>query len=625
MFRILLSFLLAIVAPAQVSAQFANSYGTSGFTSGGSGGSVTPTTISGATRAQVPFDTGAVGTNHIISTRIYDFPMQTCTAPQADYANIWVNAAIAGAGQETALGTSTNLKISYLTGVNATQANTAAGYNQSGATLVQVTWSNVVNDSTAAGNIQKLDDTVTPSTLTPKTFAQMQADGGAISGNTLTVPSGYVVTHDPAVGVTLTAQTAYAIQLESDRPVQQTALTAVQVGTTVTITVASTANYRTGNKLNFSGFTPSTYNTTASTPATITVVDGTTLTYQRTAGLGAVTVLGNIQSTKPNTVRSQSTVATNGFGDIQATSTAAASTPNTSTNWSAFNTSITGDNASMEGVARVACTSAAGKKVIALFGDSIAAQVNDANQANPTGSVIKGDQYGATGAFKRAFTLAGYPFYSVAVPGTAANTENSFGGGLVRQYLARGAHGLMVEMVHNDVSAAANGAALIAIEKTYWATLRAAVPTSTRLVAITMSPLTTQVSGSQWNARNAGAQSCTGSFALSGFVYTSWNPYILGTLVPANGDPDAGIDFAQYLSNVGGGGATVPIDCLWVADGTPFFGTGDGTHGTLNTYSAAAVPIAADLPTKFFVNWLLKRDLVPASNDNDPIWLAKAA
>jgi len=34
-----------------------------------------------------------------------------------------------------------------------------------------------------------------------------------------------------------------------------------------------------------------------------------------------------------------------------------------------------------------------------------------------------------------------------------------------------------------------------------------------------MSPLTTQVSGSQWNARNAGAQSCTGSFALSGFVY----------------------------------------------------------------------------------------------------------
>ena len=82
----------------------------------------------------------------------------------------------------------------------------------------------------------------------------------------------------------------------------------------------------------------------------------------------------------------------------------------------------------------------------------------------------------------------------------------------------------------------------------------------------------------------------------TGIAYT-YRDYLMGTLVPANGDPDAVLDFAQYISN-SLTGAFVAIDGLWPANGTDYWGTGDGTHPTLNTHAAASIPMAADLPSR---------------------------
>jgi len=95
--------------------------------------------------------------------------------------------------------------------------------------------------------------------------------------------------------------------------------------------------------------------------------------------------------------------------------------------------------------------------------------------------VIKGRSIRRHAALsKRAFTLAGYPFYSVGPCLERRPTpKTSFGGRLVPAVFARGAHGLMVEMVHNDVSAAAKRRGAHCLSKRpIGATLRAAGATS---------------------------------------------------------------------------------------------------------------------------------------------------
>lgn len=642
---------------------------------GNGNSSVAPTVASGSVRAMVPFTVGASGALNVTSARVYDFSNIDITAPELEYFNGWVSATIVGSAQEIATGTETKLKLSLLTGVNATQANTAGGYNQSGATLTACTWTLLAADSTGTtGRIMKLDDSVQPPTFVAKTFAQMQTDGGALTGNQLTVPSGYYVRTDPVSAATLAARTAYAVQIEEDRPVSQTASAAVLAGTVLTVTVPTTARYKTGNKLSLAGFTPTTYNTTAGTPVPITVVNATTLTLElkgaitvsiaspgvvtdpthglvatdqviltwtgsaptglvsgntyfvktvlttdtytvsatsggavintsgsqsgyvtRTkTGIGAVSVLGSVQANKPLIARAQSTVASNAFGDIITTNATTAAVSNTSTNWSAVSTAATADGVSMSYVARIHGTSIAGKRTVSLFGDSIAAQVNDENQANPTGAFLKGDQYGGLAAFKRAMNISGYPYFSVAVPTTLVGTVNTYGGNLVRQWIARGCSAIISEDVHNQVFAVTTLAELKAAEQAFWATLRTTYP-GVAIVAITPSPTTAQVSASQWNARTAGAQSQSGGFIFpTGIAYT-YRDYLMGSLVPANGDPDKVIDFAQLISNALAG-TFVAIDGYWPSDGTAFWGTGDGTHPTLNTHAAAATAMAPLLP-----------------------------
>lgn len=676
--RLLVGLLALVLASPVPAAAFGLGHlGSRGGFGAMGGGSPKPATIvSASIRSGAPYSIGASGALNVTSARIYDFPVGAVVNPQVEYANIWVNSAREGAAQEQCAGTQTILKLSLLTGVNATQANTGAGYNQSGATLTSLSWSQLAAD--VPGYLMKLDETVNPPTFTAKTFAQFQSDGGALASNTLTVPSCYYVRTDPAAAISIPAKTAYAIQQEEDRPAQQTASVASMTGTTVSITVPTTARYRTNDKLALASFTPTTYNTPASAPVPITVTSGTTLTlelrqsvsvsiaspavvtdptngsaandeltltwtgtpptgltsggtyyvktvldtnsytvsatpggavintsgsqsgivFRRKSNLGTVTVLGNMQAQKVLNARAQSTVASNGFGDIQTTAATTAAVSNTSTNWSSVSTSGTPDGTNMIYVARVTGTSPSGKKSIAIFGDSIACCTNDANQANPSGAFLKGDQYGGLGAIRRAATIGNYPFFMVAIPGTLPATENSYGGGLMRQWVARGASGIINEHVHNEVFVVSTLGQLQTSLRTYNTAIRAAVPTSTKLIAVTPTPTTAQVSASQWNARNAGAQLQSGPFIFpTGIAYT-YRDYLMGALNPAIGDPDGYIDLAQYVSNALTG-ATVAVDGYWPTDGTAFWGTGDGTHPTLNTHGPiVANPIAADLSLK---------------------------
>lgn len=552
---------------------------------GRAGGSVAPTVVSASIRSQVPFEVQAVSSNNLNGIRVYDFSSVNIQNPSGEYWNGMVLSTLASAPQEIDGLSPVTIIASLLTGVDATQGQ--SGANQSAATLTPLSWSNVKND--VAGYLFKKDGTAA-------TYAQFVADGGSVTtttnaNDTLNCPTwGYYCKFDRPTGVTIAALTAYALQINETRPAPLAISSCSQSGTTVTVVTTNPHGLLNSERRHMAGFTPSGYNTVVNNAGVvITVVDASTFTYQATGGLGVVTVLGTVQALRPTAIRTQTVPATeNPFGDVAQTEAAFTNTPVNSKNW-LNNMALQTGNLLCPYFARIDGISPTGKKFVAVKGDSIFEGVNDGNTLNPSGSHLKGDAYGALNFTKRALRSAGYSYTSAAVPGTAPGTENTFGGGAIRNLIGRGCAAIIDGHMHNSITATGTYSALLTLMQTYWAADRAANP-GAKLISVTPVPLTT--SSDSWATRVN--QSNSGAFlTTTGYVYANLIPYLLGTLIPANGDPDAVIDANAILMALDSGSDR----SKWPATGTAFGYASDGTHPCFAASAGMAPGIASVLPT----------------------------
>lgn len=594
MFRILLSFLLAIVAPAQVSAQFANSYGASGFTSGGAS-AVTPTTVSCQTRGGVPTLVNQVGAANVIQSRVIGFTNVDCATPHVEFTNVFVNTGISNGPQEIGTGSSTKLRVSFLYPFNATLGNTVGGYNQSAtATPYQLTWNNVLNS--VAGSIMKLTPG-NPSIFVQRSFAQMQSDGGDVSGNQITVPNLYYVASDAAPGLTITADSpSYAYQMEQDKPPQQSVSAAIESGTTVTLTVPDTSRYITGESYYINGFIPSGYNSTsAGQPSQITVLNGTTVTYQAAAGLGAVTTLGTVRAIYAANDYAQATAAyPNPFGDIIANDIATPRVANNSANWSAVNTALTGNGQPLAGVVAVFGVNSTAHKMVAVTGDSLAEGVGDALGLGPGGSAL-GDSRGARGHMRRAVDAAGYSFVSTPVAGAKGSTQVTYNDGNVRNYVMRFASAIWDNMANNDYGTFSTYSAFLASQNAYWAQVTA---NGAQLVLSTTAMKATTVGGDNWTHTGPGFQTPIENWP-TGYAWTNYRPDCLSGALPSFAPGAYCFDITQLDSNGNGVAELIPpniINGYIAADGaTAYYWTPDGVHRSTSAYIAIAAQVSSSM------------------------------
>lgn len=514
---------------------------------------------------------------------MFDFSNIDITDTSPEFWNGSVLATLAGGPQEIDGLSPVTLMISTLTGVDATLGQ--GGANQSAATLYSRTWSNVKND--VPGFLWKKDGTAA-------TYADFVADGGSVTtttnaNDTINIPTwGYRVKLDPLTGVPLAKLTALAYQFNETRPAPLAVSSASQVGTTVTVVTSASHGIKNGERRHMTGFTPSGYNTVASNGgAVLTVVDPTTFTYQATAGLGAVTVNGTVQALRPCSQRTQTVGSSeNPFGDIVQSAASFATMPVNSKSWT-NNMALQTGNLFVPYFARVDGRSLAGKRPVGVAGDSLSAWVNDAGTLNPSGSHIKGDAYGSLNFIRRALRAAGYSWFASAVPGTSPATENAYGGNAQRFLNLRGVTVIINGHFHNYATAEAVYANILAGMKTYRGIIRTAFP-GVRLVEWTPTPLSS--SSNSWVDRAGQSQSAP--YNSTGYVYVNWIPYMLGTLNPANGDPDYVIDVNGMFMALDGGSARYQ----WPANGVAFGYVSDLSHPGSGGHSSVEPAVTAVLP-----------------------------
>lgn len=158
---------------------------------------------SASVRTRLNIGNGVSGANFVRTTRFRELAVVPVTNPWMEYWNGWVDTTTTDAAQEKVTGNVVPIAGAFLTNISGT------GQNQSAATLTPVTWFQAA--SGAAGYAYKLDGTA-------GSGAEFSAAGGLISGDglTLTVPTGWFVRSDSAVGVTLNG--AYYVQWESAAP-----------------------------------------------------------------------------------------------------------------------------------------------------------------------------------------------------------------------------------------------------------------------------------------------------------------------------------------------------------------------------------------------------------------------
>jgi len=160
--------------------------------------------VSAAVRCRISAGDAAVGSNNVTSTRIAEKTNVAGSAPQVEYWNGWVNAALSTAAQEVGSGSATTLRAALVTGVS------GVALNQTGATVTPLTWFNAA--ACAAGFAWKLDGVAA-------TAAEFVAAGGSVSadGLTITVPDGWRVLSDAATALSFAAGDRYYVQLEDSK------------------------------------------------------------------------------------------------------------------------------------------------------------------------------------------------------------------------------------------------------------------------------------------------------------------------------------------------------------------------------------------------------------------------
>lgn len=124
----------------------------------------------------------------------------TITNPRTDWWNGYVS--VASTPQEKGTGNIVVLRMALLTGISGT------ALNQSGATLTQLSYFKAAAGT--PGYLYKLDGS-------QATAAEFVTANGALSvdGYSITVPNGWIVSSDEAVGLSISAGTSYFIQTET--------------------------------------------------------------------------------------------------------------------------------------------------------------------------------------------------------------------------------------------------------------------------------------------------------------------------------------------------------------------------------------------------------------------------
>lgn len=165
----------------------------------GSAGAPLPI-VSGAVRVTLGGSAGGNGSNTTFTYRVREKTNVALSNPRCDYWNGWVN--LAYTPQEVGTGNVIPLRMALVTNI------TGTALNQSAATLTQLTWFKAAAGT--PGYLYKLNGT-------PASASDFTGASGAISGDgyTITVPSGYVVSSDEAIGLTI-APGSYYIQTETN-------------------------------------------------------------------------------------------------------------------------------------------------------------------------------------------------------------------------------------------------------------------------------------------------------------------------------------------------------------------------------------------------------------------------
>ncbi len=403
---ITLSALLASSAPAAISTAPALVSNYPQQLGGSGGGGTTPTLVSAAIRSRIPQQSNSntypgalINANPYSYTRYNDRSNKAVTGLRACYANIVTCSNTFATGinsnrQEQGVGVSQVVRGQFVTGpTNAT----GTGVNVGG-TAATMTWNDALNGNTftsygrTIAPIAKLDNTQTPPAMVAKSYAQFQADGGAISSSTvngstlaasqITVPDGYRVWCD--AGPSVAAQAAYFLGLEERTPVTPTITSIVPDGAgniVVNTTAADVSLLRVGN---FGTIAAATGNTSVNGTWLITATNpGTSITFaSSTATSGAVTG-GNLKFAHPTGVVNASVTA-NPLADYQHAAAAQADVMGSS-DWTAVSASnVATDGTILSGFAAVVGTDATGSSSLVVFGDSIVTEVRDGQTDSPS-------------------------------------------------------------------------------------------------------------------------------------------------------------------------------------------------------------------------------------------------
>jgi lysophospholipase L1-like esterase len=309
---------------------------------------------------------------------------------------------------------------------------------------------------------------------------------------------------------------------------------------------------------------------------TITALTSTTFAFTVANGTMQGADTGTITANVPLTITPIPQNLT--LGDIQRDDTVGGHTM--TLDWSSFYNA--GQNANgylLPAPCAMFMTSTAGEGTIAIHGDSIAAGVGDRTVEGPSGGTLLGDADGVLGFLGRWLNRQGYSFSRHAIPGQSAahSTSTYFNRGLS----ARFATTHLSEMGHND--AISSLSTYQSILKPWWAMLRAI--NGGRVVQTVLTPAV----GSSTDTYKTRANQSV-SNGPSSYQYTAIQPYLLGTLSPANGDPDAAIDVNTPIQQLDG---TTTLDGAWPANGAAYGGTQDGTHPSGGGHSAIANALGA--------------------------------
>lgn len=508
---------------------------------------VTPTLISASSRQGAPSSYGGLGVNSNYTGRQFDFAQQAVDDLSGAYFNWTSNPNIIDGQQEQPCQCFVDVTAAILTNVVGT------GLNQSAATLAQFDWTK------AAAGVEKYLMKLSGNAIVTPTSAQFTADGGAIlnGGKTIRCPPGYGVRTDEMTSVKgLRGAYCRQVQFSAAPP--------------VTVTVAA-GTYLAGTPIPFSGQTAAPANGwryvttgTGVIVATNTVAgaSGTVASFDNS---GVLTLSRDFTSTG-GTITLQSVFAA-GTGDIKngiaGDASKLAATPNTAVGVKDW-TTIGFVDQTTGGVAYdlhwIVGTSQAGLGCMLINETSIS---NGNHDQVPDGHW--GDALSSKGFARRACTLNKLPSVSTAVSGSSMIHEvpsaafPNAAPGPMKMYMASICTDIVPTGPYNTRGLSWLGVAgtgLQATQRAYNLIYKNAcrMGLATKVYACTLLP---GCSGTFANAAGQIAAANTIDPAGGQMQYRAW---LMGSgRVPANGDPDVGIDISLPLHNLAAAnGLTMP-------------------------------------------------------------------